>query len=123
MKIVFPVNSDKTTICNCFGRADFFAFVDTESGEISFADNAAMRAERGAGTKAAQFVVGNAADVVITPRCGENAAKIFKAAQVKMLHSEVTSLKDNIEAFKTGGLCELADFRGRQSLPADEHSD
>ncbi len=47
---------------------------------------------------------------VITVRCGQNAADVFQAADIKIYKSESTSAQDNIAALKDGKLAELTHF-------------
>jgi predicted Fe-Mo cluster-binding NifX family protein len=75
-----------------------------EKEEGSFLDNNAAASQGGAGIKAAQTISDSGAEAVITPRCGENAAQVFKAAGIKLYQSINQSVKDNIQAFKEGKL-------------------
>ena len=47
-------------------------------------ENPAAEAQGGAGIQAAQFLVDQGADVLITVRCGQNAADIFGTAGMKI---------------------------------------
>lgn len=120
MKIAIPVNetSDQATVCVSFGRAPYFAVYDTVSKSTQFIDNhIAAESQGGAGTKAAQCVVDAESSAVITPRCGENAAKVFELAEIKLYQSESDSLEANIAAYVKGELKKLtnihAGFHGK----------
>ena len=78
MIIAIPVNENNAepSICVSFGRAPWFLFHNTETGETQTLGNPAANAEGGAGIKAAQFVVDQNANVLITVRGGENAAEV-----------------------------------------------
>lgn len=102
MKIAMPVDdkSMETTVCQSFGRTPYFLIYDTESEESVFLDNSAAASQGGAGIKAAQTIVDNGVSALLTPRCGENAAKVIDAANIKMYKTTGDSVKENIEAFK-----------------------
>lgn len=112
MKIAIPVDdkSMETSVCQSFGRTPYFLIYDTESKEGLFIDNSAIASQGGAGIKAAQTIVDNKASVLITPRCGENAAEVIKAANIKIYKTLNDSIMDNIDALNNGKLSLLADI-------------
>lgn len=110
MKIAIPVNEDKETVCISFGRTPLFLVVDAETGEKKYIDNSAAVSQGGAGIKAAQILVDNDVDVLLTPRCGENAAAVFQAAEVSMYKTAGDSVDENLAAFKAGKLPKLNDI-------------
>ncbi|MCI1959570.1 MAG: NifB/NifX family molybdenum-iron cluster-binding protein [Clostridia bacterium] len=106
MKLILPVEKKSldTAVCPSFGRTPFFALYDTESEEHKFIDNSAIASQGGAGIKAAQMLADSHADVVITYRCGQNAADVLNAADIKMYEAQDGSVNENIEKFKAGKL-------------------
>ncbi|MBE6991116.1 MAG: dinitrogenase iron-molybdenum cofactor biosynthesis protein [Ruminococcaceae bacterium] len=112
MIIAIPVDDDKKSVCVAFGRTPLFLVCNTETGEQSFLPNPGAEAQGGAGMKAAQCVVDAEADVLITKRCGENAAEVMKAAEIQIFKSAYEFADDNISAFKAGKLEELTSFHG-----------
>lgn len=112
MKIAIPVDekSMKTTVCMSFGRTPYFLIYETETKESAFLDNSAAASQGGAGIKAAQSLVDNDVKVLITPRCGENAADVIKAANIEMYKTINDSIKDNINAFNNNQLSLLAEI-------------
>jgi predicted Fe-Mo cluster-binding NifX family protein len=106
MKIAIPVDekSMETTVSMSFGRAPYFLIYDTESRENIFVSNSAATSQGGAGIKAAQNIVDNKVSALLTPRCGENAAEVIKAAEIKIYKTINDSIRDNIEAFDEGKL-------------------
>ena len=109
MKIAIPVD-EKTlgsNVCVSFGRTPYFLIYDTETKESVFIDNSAATSTGGAGIKAAQMIVDNKATVLLTPRCGENAADVIKAAEIKLFKTTSASVKDNIDDFINGKLSPL----------------
>ncbi|AFM39348.1 hypothetical protein Desaci_0276 [Desulfosporosinus acidiphilus SJ4] len=112
MKIAIPVNdkSMEAGVCDNFGRTPYYLIYDTESKESAFIDNSAIASQGGAGIKAAQIIVDNKVDALLTPRCGENAAEIIKAANIKLLKTINDSIKDNLNALNDGKLAVLAEI-------------
>ena len=110
MRIMIPVDENKNDVCASFGRAPFFLIYNDENNEYRYIENEAAEAEGGAGVKAAQIVVDNEADILITIRCGENANEVFKLAGVKIYKSTVADAKENIALFKENKLAELTKF-------------
>jgi predicted Fe-Mo cluster-binding NifX family protein len=109
MKIAIPVDEKnmETNVCVSFGRTPYFLIYDVETKESIFIDNSAAASTGGAGIKAAQIIVDNRANALLTPRCGENAAEVLKSAEIKIFKTAFASVKDNIDAFIAGKLPEL----------------
>ncbi|HZX20755.1 MAG TPA: NifB/NifX family molybdenum-iron cluster-binding protein [Clostridia bacterium] len=106
MKIVIPVDEKdiEANVCESFGRTPYYLIYDTETKESEFVDNSAATSAGGAGIRAAQAVVDTKASVLLTPRCGENAAEVLEAAGIKIYKTEGTSIKGNIDTFVEGKL-------------------
>ena len=119
MKIAIPVDekSLESNVGVSFGRTPYFLIYDTETKESVFIDNSAAASTGGAGIKAAQTIVDNKANALLTPRCGQNAADLIKAADIKIFKTASASVIDNIAAFIDGKLPLLdeihAGFHGR----------
>ena len=119
MKIAIPVDEKdmNTDVCEALGRAPYYLVYDTETGESEFVDNSAATSAGGAGIKAAQVIVDTGANVLLTPRCGENAANVLKAAGVKIYKTIDAPAKENIDALMAEGLLLLdeihAGFHGQ----------
>lgn len=112
MKIAIPVNDKKLegSVCISFGRTPYFLIYDTESKESTFLDNSAAASQGGAGIKAAQTIVDNNVSALITPRCGENAADVLKAGNIKIYKTINDSITDNINCFNEGKLSLLEEI-------------
>ena len=112
MKIAMPVNekSMDTTICISFGRAPYFLIYDTDTKENSFIDNSAAASQGGAGIKAAQIIADSKVNALLTPRCGENAAEVIKAAGILIYETMGDSIEKNIETLKGGKLSILQEI-------------
>jgi predicted Fe-Mo cluster-binding NifX family protein len=112
MKIAIPVDEKtlESNVCVSFGRTPYFLIYDVETKESIFIDNSAAASTGGAGIKAAQIIVDNKADILLTPRLGENTAEVLKPAEIKIYKTTNGSAKDNIGAFITGKLTLLEEF-------------
>ncbi len=114
MRIVIPVENNEITtkVSENFGRAAYYLLYDDSNDKVEFIDNLASSSNSGAGIKAAQLIVDNQADVLITPRCGENAAEVLSSGNVKLYKAGFKSAQDNLTAFKAGELEELNEIHG-----------
>lgn len=110
MKVMIPVNDSRENVCVSFGRAPYFLIHNTETGSSEFAVNPAAEAQGGAGIKAAQLVVDKGADALVTVRCGQNAADVFKAAGVAIYRADGPSTAENLKALSEGKLSVLTSF-------------
>jgi len=112
MRVAIPIENESMEgqVCPSFGRTPFYLIYDDVSAETKYLVNEAAVASGGAGIKAAQLLVDEHIDVVITPRCGKNAAEVLQGASVKIYKSEGDMIKLNVEAFTKGELVELDGF-------------
>ena len=110
MKIAIPLDENKQDVCIVLARALYFLF--REDGKDSVVENPAAQAHGGAGIRAAQFLVDNAVDVLISVRCGQNAAGVFKAADMKIYKSANKAAADDLTALEEGRLKALTEFHG-----------
>jgi predicted Fe-Mo cluster-binding NifX family protein len=112
MKIVLPVdeNNNETSVCPSFGRTPYFLVYETDTKESMFLDNGAATSQGGAGVKAAQCIVDQNTDVLLTPRCGENAAAVISAAGIHIYRTDSGTAMDNIHAFLAGRLSPLEEI-------------
>lgn len=112
MRIMIPVNEKKSgsEVCPSFGRAPFYMLFDVSTREALYLDNPAASASGGAGIKAAQFVADQKVDVLLTPRCGENAGEVLKAAEIGLYKTIAGSAEVNVAAFEAGSLAPLTQF-------------
>lgn len=112
MKIAIPVDEKnlESTVCISFGRTPYFLIYNTENEVHTFLDNSAAASQGGAGIKAAQAVVDQSVNALLTPRCGENASEVLVEAGVTIYKTKGTSIKENIESFKQNGLSALTEI-------------
>jgi len=112
MKIAIPVdNKDlKSNVSVSFGRSPYLLIYNTDSKQSEFIDNSAATSQGGAGIKTAQVIVDSNVQAIITPRCGENAAKVLDAANIKIYKTSGITIKDNLQSFVEGKLVILQDI-------------
>jgi len=109
MKVAIPVEgkSIESSVCQSFGRTPYLLIYDTETKESEFLDNTASLSQGGAGVKAAQAIVDNRIDALLTPRCGQNAAEVISAASIKIYKTINDSIQGNIDAYNDDKLSSL----------------
>ena len=110
MRIAIPLDENKQDVCIVLSRAPYFLFQDENSQAIT--ENPAAEAQGGAGIQAAQFLVDSGVNVLITVRCGQNAADVFQTAGIKIYKSTGKTAVNDLEAFSKGKLEELRHFHG-----------
>lgn len=110
LKTAIPLDENKQDVCMVLARAPFFLF--RENGEDIIVENPAAQANSAAGVQAAQFLVDSKIGVLITPRCGQNAAEVFQAADIKIYKSANKAAADDLKAWEQGTLEELTHFHG-----------
>ncbi len=87
-----------------FGRAPAFVLVDTETGTRTVhANPAASRADE-AGLQAAEFLVQQGAQVVISAVFGPYAFDVLESARVRMYSAASGTVAEILEQFNNGGL-------------------
>ena len=95
-----------------FGRCNYYVFVDTESGDVEVQENEAAMSGSGAGIQAAQFVVEQGADVVISGHLGPNAYQVLNAGDLKLYQASGMSVQEAVDALEAGTLTEMGDATG-----------
>lgn len=108
MRIAIPLDENKQDVCIVLARAPYFLFQD-EGGQ-TLVENPAAQAQGGAGVQVAQFLVDSGVTALITVRCGQNAADVFKAAGMKIYKSVHRTAAEELDAFRDGSLEELTRF-------------
>ena len=92
-----------------FGRCLYFIFKnDKKKGKINVIPNSGVSAMRGAGIQAAQIVVEQGAEAVISGNIGPNAFGVLQSSGVKIFQGiPGTKIKDALAAFEQGQLQEV----------------
>ncbi len=111
MKIVVTANGTNldAPASPVFGRCPTYMFVDTETMEFKAIPNPAMSAPGGAGIQAAQFVIEQGAQAVLTGNVGPNAYNVFQAANVPIYLLTGGTVREAVEAYKVGQLPSAAE--------------
>lgn len=84
-----------------FGRTEWLMKYDSETAQWQSLTNPGSQRSGGAGVAAAQFVIDQKADVVISGAFGPNAAGAFRAANITMslFSKEVKTVQQAAEYF------------------------
>jgi predicted Fe-Mo cluster-binding NifX family protein len=83
-----------------FGRAKHFLLVDTETMRFEVVQNEQnLSLPQGAGIQAAQNVVNQEPEVVLTGNCGPKAFKTLQAAGIKVVVGVSGKIEDAIQAY------------------------
>lgn len=119
MLIAVPAQGEKleSNLSKSFGRSAYFLIYNSSEKTFTVEDGSAFLNADGAGIKAAQLILDKGAEVVISLRCGENAATLLRAGGVILLRGQEASVGENLEAFFTGQLQAMSGFKpSRQRL-------
>ncbi len=110
MKLIISAQNSllESPIDSRFGRSPWLIFINTDTKEWKAYQNPGASQSGGAGVAAAQFVVDQATDVVISGDFGPNAARAFQAAKIEMrLFTEnVVTVQDAVNHFLANALPE-----------------
>ena len=89
-----------------FGRTPWLIKMDTDTKEWKAFPNPGAMQSGGAGVAAAQFVIDQKANAVISGDFGPNAANAFRAAKIAMhrFTSDVSTVQQAIDQFLEGKL-------------------
>lgn len=89
-----------------FGRCAYFLFVDTETDpvKVQAQQNTSAASGSGAGIQAAQYIVQEGAQAVITGNVGPNAYQVLQAANVPLYQVQGMTAQAAVNAFKSGEL-------------------
>jgi predicted Fe-Mo cluster-binding NifX family protein len=91
-----------------FGRAKYLLVVDTETSDFEVHDNQLnLNAAQGAGIQTGQNIANLDVEAVITGNVGPNAFKTLNAANIKIYLSEMQTVQQAIERFKSGDLTQV----------------
>jgi predicted Fe-Mo cluster-binding NifX family protein len=110
MKIVVSAQGDSldAPASPVFGRCPTYVFVNTETLEFEAIPNPAMNQAGGAGIQAAQFVVSQGAQAVLTGNLGPNAFGVLQAAGVPGYLVAEGTVRHAVEAHQAGELRPMA---------------
>jgi predicted Fe-Mo cluster-binding NifX family protein len=97
-------DSVKSELDPRFGRCAYFAFHDTDTGDVSILENEAVRSGGGAGISSGQLMVEKKVNTVITGNVGPNAMSVLSTAGMDIYRGVQSSIEENLENFKQGKL-------------------
>lgn len=91
-----------------FGRCAYFILVDPDTEEFEAVDNPGVSAGGGAGIQAAQAIIKQGAEAVITGHCGPNAFDVLAAGGIKIFQASGMSVREVLDLYKKGELKEIS---------------
>ncbi|GIM29093.1 diguanylate cyclase [Clostridium polyendosporum] len=109
MKIA--ISSTGTTMDNLldirFGRCEYFQIHDTDNAEVKIVENKGQMSGGGAGIAAAQQLIDEKIDVIITGNLGPNAFELTSKADIKVYRCGNILIQSVLEKYNNGELKEL----------------
>jgi predicted Fe-Mo cluster-binding NifX family protein len=104
MKIAISSSGEKndSLLDPRFGRCVFYALYDSEEEKWSFLPNPGAMEGSGAGLKAAQFLIEENVDVLLTGDVGPNASRILNAAEIKVYTLPEVALEEALQQYEKG---------------------
>lgn len=87
-----------------FGRCAWFVIVDADTMAFEAVQNPGVTAGGGAGIQAAQVIASTGAQAVVAGNMGPNAHQALTAAGIQILPFIGGTVRDAVEAVKTGNL-------------------
>ena len=109
MKIAISANGEtnESILDVRFGRCEYFQIHDTETKEVQILENLGKCASGGAGIVAANQLIDEKIDVIITGNLGPNAFKIIDASEIKAYKCDSTSIKAALDKYNNNELEEI----------------
>ncbi len=104
------------TISTVFGRAEYYLLVDTDEFSSESFENPAVNQSSGAGIQAAQFVLKQNPESVISSSIGPNAYEVLTAGSIPCYTATGGTVRETVEAFNRGELPMMG------AANADSHS-
>jgi predicted Fe-Mo cluster-binding NifX family protein len=98
-----------------FGRARGFIIYDLDNDSYQYVDNTQnLNAMQGAGIQAAQNIVNQDVEALITGHCGPKAFSVLSSANVKIFTGSEGTVQEALEKYKNNDLQEAtsADVEG-----------
>lgn len=90
-----------------FGRCSYFLIYDSEQELVNAVENKGQSAGGGAGISAAQQMIDNDVEAVITGNMGPNAYNLICSSGIKVYRCAPVSCREAIDLFKDGKLEEI----------------
>ena len=87
-----------------FGRCNYFIIYDLDNDEYKAVENKGITSGHGAGIAAAQQILDENVDVVISGRLGPNSYRIIEGEGIAMLQADQGKIRDIINDYKENKL-------------------
>lgn len=87
-----------------FGRCPYFVIFDTEDKSYKAVENNGMVSSQGAGIAAAQQIIDEKVDAIITGHMGPNAMQLINGAAIKVYQGKGVTIEEEIKLFHEGAL-------------------
>ncbi len=87
-----------------FGRCQYFLFYNYKEETLTVVENPGVEMQSGAGRNAAELVINNGADYVVTGNVGGNVESRLKGAGIQIVTglTKSTTVKEAIEMVRSG---------------------
>ena len=90
-----------------FGRCAYFVLVDKTGNLVKAVSNSSLNSPQGAGIAAAQLMINNQVDTVLTGRIGPKAMKPLQTAGINIYTGISGTVKQTFDLFSKGSLTQL----------------
>lgn len=90
-----------------FGRCEYFLIYDREDEKINVLENKGQTATGGAGIVAAQQLIDEKVDIIITGNLGPNAYELIDKAKIKAYKCKGMPISSVIEKYDNSELLEI----------------
>lgn len=116
MRIVVTSSGDElaSEISPIFGRSPNYLLIDTETESVERLANPAVGAAGGAGIQAAEYIVRQGAQAVLTGNVGPNAFDVLEAAGVAVYLVGGGTVAEAVSAYQAG---QLTQAKGASARP------
>jgi predicted Fe-Mo cluster-binding NifX family protein len=90
-----------------FGRCQWYVLVETETLQYETLANPALSASGGAGIQAAQYLIEQGAQAILSGNVGPNAFQVLEAAGIPVYVSTDGTVRQAVESFQAGQLASV----------------
>jgi len=109
MKIAISANGEtnESLLDVRFGRCEYFQIHDTKNKEVKILENEGLSANGGAGIVAANQLIDEKVNIIITGNLGPNAFELMEKAEIKAYKCEDISITSVLEKYNNNELQEI----------------